>query len=370
MTLFAWIVFGFALLPLLLGLTNIALLRAPRRREGTAQKVAILIPARNEEARLGPVLAAAQASEGADLEIIVADDHSTDGTRALVERAMADDPRVKLTTPPPPTELAGKMNACAHLGAEATGDILLFIDADVTLAPDAARRIADQMAANDFALVSGFPRQVTVTWWEKVLIPLIYAVLMGYLPLIGMKLTRWPMFAQGCGQLIAVTAESYRATGGHAVMENRLHDGVVLPGAWRKAGYGTDLIDATPLADCRMYESFDEIWKGFSKNATEAMATPVGLPVWTTLLGLGHVLPVLTAMLALLGFVPPLPGFGALAAILAYRLMLTVKFRQDWLGALTHPFGIAMLVALQWCAFFDARAGKRVSWKGREYVPN
>ncbi|MEO1312211.1 MAG: glycosyltransferase [Pseudomonadota bacterium] len=165
---------------------------------------------------------------------------------------MADDKRVKLTTPPPPTTLAGKMNACAHLGAEATGDVLLFIDADVTLAPDAARRIADHMAANDFALVSGFPRQVTETWWEKVLIPLIYAVLMGYLPLIGMKFTRFAMFAQGCGQLMAVTGGSYRAMGGHAVMENRLHDGVVMPGKWRKAGYGTDLIDATPLADCRM----------------------------------------------------------------------------------------------------------------------
>jgi len=368
MSVFAWTVFGFAALPLLLGLTNVMILRAPKRGPGGRPNVSILIPARNEELRLGPVLAAARASEDVDLEIIIADDHSTDGTCALVEAAIAEDPRVRLETPPPPDVLAGKMNACAHLAEVAAGDVLLFIDADVILAPDAARRIADRIGAG-YGLVSGFPRQATETPWERVLIPLIYAVLMGYLPLIGAKLTRFAMFATGCGQLIAADRAAYEAVGGHRILGPRLHDGMILPAAFRKAGFRTELIDATPLADCRMYESFSEIWRGFSKNATEAMATPVGLPVWTTLLGLGHVAPVFLAALAAFGLAPAVPAFGSLGAVLAYRTLITLKFRQDPRAIPSHPLGVAMLLWLQWRAFFDAKAGKRVAWKGREYQP-
>jgi len=363
-----------ALLPLGLAFVNQHLYRPPEESAPPGTAVSILIPARDEAATIGAAVAAALANHDVALEVVVLDDHSTDGTAALVEAMARTDPRLRLERAPPlPPGWSGKQHACHALAGLARHPVLLFQDADVRLAPDAVRRIAGFLLARDAGLVSGVPRQETGTAAEVLVIPLIHLLLLGYLPMTAMRRRPDPRFAAACGQLIAVRRDAYERAGGHAAIRTSLHDGLTLPRAFRRAGIMTDLFDATDLATCRMYRGWDQVWAGFGKNATEGMATPAALPVWTLLLVGGHVLPWLLLAAAL---VAPVPGWalllsaGGAAAGLRLRLMQAVRFRQSLAGALLHPLGVLVLLAIQWSALLRARRGRPALWRGRAYPSN
>jgi hypothetical protein len=360
-----------AALPVGLGLANLALYRPPRGRPPAGTAVSVLIPARDEAANIGPAVEAVLANRDLPLELIVLDDHSSDGTAAIVAAIAARDPRVRLEAAPPlPPGWSGKMHACASLAALARHELLLFIDADVRLAPDAVGRLAAALAGGEAGLVSGVPRQVTGSLGEALVVPLITLLLLGYLPLAQMRRRLDPGLGAACGQLIAVRREAYRAAGGHAAVRTTLHDGVKLPRAFRRAGLMTDLCDATDLASCRMFEGWRPLWRGLGRNAQEGMATPVALPFWTLLLAGGHVLPWL--LLAAVPVAQP-PGWAVAAAAaaalgtLALRLVFAQRFRQSLAGALLHPVGIVLLLAIQWAALLRVRRGRPSVWRGRSY---
>jgi len=367
----AWTVCGLALLPLLLGLWNLALFRTPRAPPPPGTAVSILIPARNEEAAIGEAVRAALASTGVTIEVLVLDDHSTDRTAAIVQAIAAGDPRVRLVQAPPlPPGWSGKQHACSVLGALARHPVLLFQDADVRLHAGAAARAAGFLLRRPgLGLVSGFPRELTGSLGEELVVPQIHMLLLGYLPMGFMRLFRAAMFGAGCGQIMVARADAYATVGGHGAVRTSLHDGVTLPRAFRKAGWFTDMFDATTLAHCRMYRGWAETWAGFSKNATEGMARPVALPVWTVLLGGGHLAPWLVALGGLLAGRPEVagPGLLGIGAVLLYRILLALRFRQGWRGVLLHPVGIVLLLAIQWNALIRQRRGLPAVWRGRRY---
>jgi hypothetical protein len=360
-----------ALLPALLTAANLAAFRAPPRcRPGPRPRVSLLIPARNEEANIGGALRAALASQGVELEVVVLDDGSTDRTAAIVAMQMQDDARLQLVSAPPlPPGWSGKQHACHALARHARHPLLVFADADVRLMPDALARIALLFERRDLDLASGFPHEDTGTLSEALIVPLIHVLLLGYLPIPLARWCRHPGFAAGCGQLVAVRRDAYRQAGGHAAIRRSRHDGLMLPRAFRRAGCTTDLFDATALANCRMYRGGREVWQGFAKNATEGMATPLGLPVWTLLLGGGHVLPVVLLPIALAADARPALAVCALACACLYatRIALVLRFRQRWLGSLLHPLGIAVLLVLQWSALLGQLRGRPALWRGRAY---
>ena len=117
-------------------------------------------------------------------------------------------------------------------------------------------------------LVSGIPRQETETLMEKMVIPLIHFILLGFLPLGGLRRSRNPAYAAGCGQLLMARRTGYEAAGGHAAIAASLHDGITLPRAFRTAGLRTDLCDLTEVATCRMYRNAAQVWSCWRVNAT------------------------------------------------------------------------------------------------------
>lgn len=332
-------------------------------------QLSVLIPARNEEANLRAMLDSVLANRGVDFEVIVLDDHSTDRTAEVVREFAARDSRVRLEFAPVlPVGWCGKQHACHVLARLARHPLLVFMDADVRLAPDALARMADFMEWSRVDLASGVPRQELGTFSERLLIPQIHFILLGYLPMPFMRWTRWPAFSAGCGQLFVARRDSYEATGGHAMIRNTLHDGVKLPRLFRGAGFKTDLFDATDLASCRMYHTNGETWRGLGKNATEGLATPgTILPMTILLLG-GQVLPFVLVL-----FATKLPGSALIATVLACafayapRLLAVKIFRQPLGSALLHPLGVVLLLAIQWLALVRQLAGKPSVWKGRSY---
>lgn len=332
----------------------------------------VLIPARNEEQNIRATLEALLQNRDCHFEVIVLDDHSTDGTAAIVKELSLRDARVHLESAPPlPAGWCGKQHACHVLARLARHPMLVFMDADVRLAADALTRMHSFMEQTKSDLASGVPRQETGTFSERLLIPLIHFILLGFLPMQAMRRSRRPSMSAGCGQLFIARRDAYEKSGGHSMLRDSLHDGIKLPRVFRQAGFATDLFDATDVATCRMYHTNAETWRGLAKNATEGLAAPgTILPMTTILLG-GQVLP-----FVLLAFAPLMSGTGlvqnGVAATLAWlpRFIAVWRFKQPLSSALLHPFGVVALLAIQWQALVRHLGGKPSEWKGRSYGAN
>ena len=295
-----------ALAPAVMFCINYVLYREPRlvKPGRVLPAVSVLIPARDEEQAIRAAVESVLASGGVSLEVVVMDDASQDGTAAIVAEIAARDARVRLEQAPVlPRGWNGKQHACWALAHAARFERMCFMDADVRLEPGALARMLGFQEECGAALVSGFPRQVTETAMEWLLLPLIHFVLLGFLPLPGMRRTTNPGYAAGCGQFLLVRRAEYFASGGHASIRETMHDGLRLPKLLREHGLTTDLADLTRLVRCRMYRSAGQVWSGLAKNATEGMAAPVRIVPISLVLLTGQVMP-FAVLLGLLLTVP------------------------------------------------------------------
>ncbi|MGD9420853.1 MAG: glycosyltransferase [Verrucomicrobiota bacterium JB025] len=362
-----WICLGFALVPAALCVWNLWLYRRLPDGDGERRRMSVLIPARNEAGNIEACLESVLASEGVELEVVVLDDGSTDGTAEAVGRIMRRDSRVVLADSQPlPSGWCGKTFACKQLTELASHGLMVFLDADVRVSRrDSLARLSARLEAGDGAMWSGVPREVTGSAMERLVIPLIHFVLLGFLPILGMRRSTAPSYAAACGQVVAVRRPEYLASGGHDAIAASLHDGVALARSFRRHGLATDLFDATDTFHCRMYVSAREVWDGFVKNAHEALAAPRMILPMSVVLFTGQVLPFLLVLWAAGDAALPV----VLAVVLAYlpRVAGVLRFRQSVVGAVLHPVGICVLLAIQWCAFFRSLRKVPASWKGRHY---
>jgi glycosyltransferase involved in cell wall biosynthesis len=368
-----------AAIPVLLTLFNLKVfLPAPEQGRGAIgqPQVSVLVPARNEATAIEPCVRAILASRDVDLDVVVLDDASTDGTDAIVQRLAEHDARVRLVRGRPlPTGWCGKQHACAQLAEAASHDTWLFLDTDVRLSPDAVRRCVAFLDASQASLVSGFPRQVTGSFLEWLLLPLIHFVLLGFLPIARSRMDNAPGLAAGCGQLFITRRDDYLKAGGHTAIRASLHDGIKLPRAFRRAGLRTDIFDATDIASCRMYTRSLDVWKGLSKNATEGIGSPATILPFTILLAAGQILPWGLVGWGLAtgwqGWPVWTIALACIACLLSClpRILEAVRFRQSFSSALAHPLGIAVFLAIQWVALVRRLLGLQTSWRGRSLAP-
>jgi hypothetical protein len=311
-------------------------------------------------------------NQGADLEVIVLDDDSSDRTAQIVRALASEDERVRLAAAPPlPLGWCGKQHACHVLTHLARHPLLVFMDADVRLKPDALVRMSAFMEQSGAALASGVPRQETETLFARLLIPLIHFVLLGFLPINRMRASRDPAYGAGCGQLFVARRDAYRTSGGHSAIRATLNDGPKLARVFRAAGFATDLFDATCIAECRMYSTNAEVWRGLSKNAHEGLGSPRLIGPATLLLLGGQIFPLCLLVAACLHRPAPMLAITlsilATAAAFLPRLLAVVRFRQPLSGAILHPLGICALLVIQWSAFLRSLRRRPAFWRGRAY---
>ncbi len=370
----AWVTLALVLLPAVVILGNVRQFRRlpPRSSGDHPVGVSVLIPARNEQEHLADAVRSVLANRQVELELIVLDDGSTDRTPHIVGQLAEEDRRVRLVAGRPlPDGWCGKQHACCQLAELAGRDVLVWMDADVRLAPDALVRMLDCLDAEDAALISGFPKQQVGSVGEALLVPLIHVILLGYLPIHRMRRGTDPRFAAGCGQLMMARAEPYWAIGGHKAIKASMHDGITLARTFRQAGYRTDLFDATDLAVCRMYRGLGETWRGLLKNATEGMATPIGLPIWSVLLFGGFVMPWIMFLCWLGGLLGTTSAWTTGPIILAATLAAgtSLLFRRwlghPWTAVAGRPVGVLLLLVIQWQALIERSIGRPSRWKGR-----
>jgi len=373
---------GPALLPV--GMVAFNALLWPRGRPAPAAgpTVSVLIPARNEERAIGAALDALRGAAGPIAEILVYDDGSTDATPRILAEKAALDPRVRvLTGVPLPAGWVGKPHACHRLGEAARGEVLLFLDADVRLAPDGLLRVLDLLAAapdgRETAVVTAVPRQRTGTAAEALLLPLLHLVYLAWLPTPLVRRSGDPRFLAANGQVLAVRRAAYATLGGFAAVRAEVVDDMAFCRRAKVLGLPVLFADGHLLADCRMYEGFGEVWRGFSKNLYEGVGGhPLGLAFVVGLLFWSFVAPYLAlaagAALALADAAAatgPLVLGGALgvAANLVVRAVLALRHAHRPLSVLLHPVAVLGLIGIALNSFRWSRAGQ-ISWAGRTYA--
>lgn len=340
---------------------NLALLRRPDDAPAPVrERVSVLVPARDEERHVGGLLADLRGQTGvADLEVLVLDDASTDGTRAVLDRAAALDARLRvLAGTGPRAGWLGKAAACDRLAAEATGDVLLFVDADVRLAPHALAATVGLLRTQGLDLVSPYPRQVAVTPAERLVQPLLQWSWASLLPLRLAERTPRPSLSAANGQLLAVDAAAYRRAGGHAAIRAEVLDDVALVRRVKAAGGRGGIADGTRLATCRMYDDRADLVEGWSKSLWSATGHPVGAAALVTAAAVTYVLPAAAALRGSRW------GAAGYAAAVIGRALVAHRTGGRVLDAWSHPASItawSLLVVRSWRG---RRAGS-LTWKGR-----
>jgi hypothetical protein len=350
---------------------------------GVAQPlISVCIPARNEAANLEPCVRAILTSTAAKLEVLVYDDQSTDETPRILARLCEADRRVRrIDTVSLPEGWNGKQHACWRMAAAARGEWLVFTDADVRFAPTCLSRATALASRDNLGLVSAFPRQLLGTVAEAVIVPMIFFILLMYLPFGRMRKTLDPAASAACGQFLCVSREAYDASGGHAGFKDSMHDGVKMPRAVRRAGFKTDLFDGSDGLECRMYRGLAQSWRGFAKNAYEGLSSVVLLVFLSVMHGVGYLLPWAGLVwgvwrTAATREAPPTLAMAlwaisiVLAAvqvnqIFARRLATPLpNWRVALLPRVLPVLGVFAMTLIQWHSFVLHLSGRR-TWRGR-----
>lgn len=233
-------------------------------------RTSLLVPARDEAERVPRSLPGLLAQPAA--EILVLDDGSRDGTPEVVRHLAGADPRVRLLPGAPlPPGWVGKNWACHQLARAATGDLLVFCDADVRLRPGALAAAWAEMRRQRSDVFSVFPRQVTGTLGERLLVPLIDENLLAFLPhrLLALPV---PAAAVANGQFLAFRRQAYEVTGGHRAVAGQVVEDLALARLTRRAGLRLGLALGGGLIEARMYHGYRDAVRGLGKSLRAAHA--------------------------------------------------------------------------------------------------
>ncbi len=336
--------------------------------------VSLCVPARNEEAVIGDCVRTLLAQDyPAITQLVLVDDGSEDRTAELAREAAAGDERLQVVRGEgPPPGWIGKSAACWRAQQEATGEWLLFVDADVQLHPRAVSVAIGAARYYETHMLSWFGAMDTRSFWEHVLMPYIADVIVLFSPLSRVNDPgRDDCIANG--QFLLIRRDAYDEVGGHETIKGSVVDDVSLSRTVKHhppAGHlKHTMLQSKGLMSVRMYDSFGAIWRGFAKNFYAAGKGQVA-----GLIGLAGYM-VATSVLPFVAL-PWLISVGdvggavmsglAVLAILGLRFTARPYSPWPWWSALFQPLAAlvtAGIVLRSVLAGVGILGG--VSWKGR-----
>lgn len=335
--------------------------------------VSVLVPARNEERNIENCVSSLLAQDYPAREIIVLDDDSSDRTALIVEAMAARTPGLALIKGKPlPPGWIGKNYACYQLAEAAQGEWLLFTDADTVHSPHSISSSLRAAVADGIDFLSLIPRIVCVSFWEKVLLPVIPFGLLGFWPLGFMNSIPHPRAAMAIGPFMLVRREAYRKAGGYEAIRDNIVDDIALAREIKKTGGRVAIMDGTDLVSVRFYHNFWEIWNGLSKSIFGALDYSLTTAALYIIAGWSlFIYPYLLVFqsLALREFqfltfwVPSLQI--ALALIMHYKVAR--RFKLSMLSPVFHVLTITLTLLMIINSVRCSLIGRGVAWKGRYY---
>jgi glycosyltransferase involved in cell wall biosynthesis len=332
------------------------------------RKISVIIPARNEEQDIASSLRSVLNQEGVDLEVIVVNDHSTDRTGEIVDDIARSDPRVKVLHNPPLTKgWLGKCNAMQHGSAEATGDYLLFTDADITHAPGCFATVLNVMQEESYDFISLLPLFENRSIWENVNMPIYFFGVAKLLATPGLE-NPGSANAVASGALMLISARVFRDIGGFRGVKGEMLDDVGLARLLKGQNYRVGYRLAPDCLQVRLFKNTRDAFWGTTKNILVAVEGHLWLAVPLIILGvLQNLTPLFLIVLGLLKTSGLLLLVGMATYGIQYFSFFSVQrlFRFHPLKLLFFP--LAAIVAT--CCIVRAlvsHAKGAIFWRGRE----
>jgi len=333
-----------------------------------AERVSVLLPARDETARIGPCIEALLASEGIrDLEVLVLDDASSDGTADVVRLRAQGDPRLRVIdgrVDDLPHGWLGKTWACHRLARLATGSVLVFLDADVVLSPRGLAASVALLRRTGLDLVSPYPRQVADGPLPRLVQPLLQWSWATLLPLGPAETSSRESLAAANGQLLVVDARAYAASGGHGAVRGEVLDDVALLRALKRSGGRGVVVDGTEVATCRMYDDAGSLVEGYTKSLWSAFGSPAGATAVVSLLSWLYVVPPVALVVGPTHRARSWGAIGYAAGISGRALVARRTGARTLPDVAAHPASVVVLGILVAESWRRHRAGT-ASWRGR-----
>jgi glycosyltransferase involved in cell wall biosynthesis len=327
--------------------------------------VSVIVPARNEEANLRACLESLLAQVGIEFEIIVVDDGSTDRTRAIAQSF----PDVRVITPGPlPPGWTGKNNAVAAGAREARGEWLLFTDADTVHKPGSLARALGEAKQHHADLLSYSPEQEVQGFWEKAIMPVIFAELARTYRPSDVSDPRSPAAAAN-GQYLLITRRAYDSVGGHAAVATSLLEDVALALAVKSSGCKIFFRFGGDAVRTRMYRTLPQLVEGWTKNLALLFPHPGRLALRRLFDFVAAIIGYAIAIVAWqTGSAPVALVVAAVTSM--FMLFLFRRIRQahfSWDATVLAFLGLPLFSYLLLRSKLSYKRGK-VSWKGRTYA--
>ncbi len=342
--------------------------------------LSVIIPAYNEAINITAAMASVLANElpeSAELEVIVADDESTDETRSLAKCVAEKDPRVQVfTVPPRPTSepWRGKNWACMQASKRATGDYLLFIDADVRLEKRAIATALLNAQTEQIDLLSCAPKIVCSCFSEWLIQPLMALLIAVGFSFAGVNDPAQPEKSAAAGPFMLFRRTAYAQIGGHASVAAEAVEDFALAKAIKTNGLKLRYVLGLELASVKMYRSFGGLWEGWTKNFHIAGGRNIALTISAAVaIALLFVVPWFGLAISAVGIALQVPaaGIALLLSGLAIALQLYMRLaaapiidmpsRYLYLGWL----GGGLISAIAITSMIKTETGWGWTWRGR-----
>jgi chlorobactene glucosyltransferase len=367
------VVLAIFLINLILNLRNLKKPDADSKIPQPAPLISVCIPARDEEANIRTCLESLQQQDYPDYEILVLDDNSTDNTASIVGEMAAEDSRIHLSQGLPlPEDWAGKPFACYQLAQKAKGKWLLFVDADTIHAPQMLRSVLPLAIEQKTSLLSGFPRQLANSLPQKIVIPMIYFIILGWLPFWWLHRSRKPKPSMAIGQFLLFPSDEYWRIGGHKAVQNKIVEDVWMGIEISRHGGRHIAVDLSPVVSCNMYRDFGSMWHGLGKSiyAITAMA-PVGLLALLLAAYFFYIAPFFWLWHGFFTIPETILWRGIvilqIVVMLFMRWLVDNRFQEPAVSIWFHPFGMLFYFANVLYAGGRWLVGAGVTWKERFY---
>jgi chlorobactene glucosyltransferase len=338
-----------------------------------APLISVLIPARDEKDNIRTCLESLQKQDYPNFEILVLDDNSTDDTADIVTELASRDSRIRLLRGQPlPEDWAGKPFACYQLAQEAKGLWLLFVDADTIHEPHMLRSVLSLALEQKTSLLSGFPRQLAGSLPQKIVIPVMYFIMLGWLPLWWLHRARKPKPSMAIGQFFLFPRDEYWRIGGHKAVQARIVEDIWMGIEVSRHGGRHVAVDLSPVVSCNMYRDIGSMWHGLGKSIYSIVAmAPIGLAGLVLAAYFFYIAPFFWLWKGF--FVMPESFLWRgivitqIAVMLFMRWLVDNRFREPSISIWFHPFG--MLFYLLNVLYSGGRwlVGAGVTWKERFY---
>jgi cellulose synthase/poly-beta-1,6-N-acetylglucosamine synthase-like glycosyltransferase len=317
--------------------------------------VALLVPARDEAAVIGDCVSALRESG----PVLVLDDGSGDGTADAARAAGAE----VIAGTPPPAGWLGKPWACTQLAAASDAPVLVFVDADVVVAPGAVAAAVALLESAGLDVLCPFPRQVAGSLAERLVQPLLQWSWLATLPLRLAERSARPSLTAACGQFVVLRRAALDRAGGFAAVRGAVLDDLALVRAVKAAGGRGGVVDGTALASCRMYRDWAALREGYGKSLWAAFGSRPRAVAVFAVLGVAYVVPPLAALGG-----SRVGALGYLAGVASRVVAARRTGGRTFPDPLAHPVSVALAGYLTARSYRQHRRGT-LRWKGRVLAP-